>query len=167
MQSVKLQMEVMDSIAPWLLRANIGVVQTGAIGLHVAGFLSASICLPRFWPFHSNLKLCFCVPLVANWCNVPWRHQLGVTCVGGLPWVSQHLFSVSLVVPNGFGEQSSKMQHWLCSLCLSWCSYSIMCASHFSAWRTPESTRGRRGEEESMFVAVPLPGKSSSTSLQT
>lgn len=71
MQSVKLQMEVMDSIAPWLLRANIGVVQTGAIGLHVAGFLSASICLPRFWPFHSNLKLCFCVPLVANWCNVP------------------------------------------------------------------------------------------------
>lgn len=128
MQSVKLQMEVMDSIAPWLLRANIGVVQTGAIGLHVAGFLSASICLPRFWPFHSNLKLCFCVPLVANWCNVPWRHQLGVTCVGGLPWVSQHFFSVSLVVLNGFGEQSSKMQHWLCSLCLSWCSYSIMCA---------------------------------------
>ncbi|XP_040532248.1 leucine-rich repeat flightless-interacting protein 1 isoform X50 [Gallus gallus] len=35
-----------------------------------------------------------------------------------------------------------------------------------SAWRTPQSTRGRRGEEESVFVAVPLPGKSSSTSLQ-
>lgn len=59
---------------------------------------------------------------------MPWRHQLGVTCVGGLPWVSQQLFSVSLVVLNGFGEQSSKMQHWLPSLCLSWCSYSIMCA---------------------------------------
>lgn len=66
MQLAELQMEVMDSIAVWLLRANVGVVQTGAIGLHVAGFFSASICLPRFWPFHSNLKFCFCAPLVTN-----------------------------------------------------------------------------------------------------
>lgn len=43
MQSAKLQVEVMDTIAVWLLGANIGVVQAGAVGLHVAGFLSASI----------------------------------------------------------------------------------------------------------------------------
>lgn len=59
-----------------------------------------------------------------------------------------------------------------CSIgCLACVSADVVTAScvlafHFSAWRTPQSTRGRRGEEESVFVAVPLPGKSSSTSLQ-
>lgn len=78
MQSAKLQVEVMHSIAVWLLGANIGVVQAGAVGLHVAGFLSASICLSRFWPFYSNLKLCFHSLLVTNG---------GVTCPEDISWV--------------------------------------------------------------------------------